>query len=136
MELIKFLIPFLCLIESNNDPNAIGDNGKAVGILQIHECVVHDVNKYILANSPQSGTYTLEDRLDPKKSKEICSIYLTIWGRYYEETTNIPADIEVLSRIWNGGAKGWSKSSTEKYWDKVESKIMEKREEVKNSNNS
>ena len=37
------LILALCLIESSLDPNAIGDGGEAVGILQIHECVILDV---------------------------------------------------------------------------------------------
>ena len=29
------------------------------------------------------------------------------------------SDEEIISRIWNGGPKGWNKSATKIYWDKV-----------------
>ena len=69
------LILALCLIESSLDPNAIGDGGDAVGILQIHECVILDVNRIY-------GTeYNLNDRYDPMLSKMICRKWLATEGR-------------------------------------------------------
>ena len=117
--LITILLPALIIIESGGDPLAIGDKGEAVGILQIHKCVVDDVNRVY-------GTkYSYADRLNAGKSKEICRKYLTYWGKHYERKTGKPATLEILSRIWNGGPSGWQKKATEKYWQKVE-KVLTK----------
>lgn len=87
-----------------------GDHGKALGVLQIRVEVVKDVNRVYRTR------YVHRDALDPKKSFEICRLYLSYWGRHYEkETGNKPTD-EVLARIWNGGPRGWKKKSTRKYW--------------------
>ena len=39
------LITSLVQVESRGNSNAIGDNGKAIGCLQIHKGVVEDVNR-------------------------------------------------------------------------------------------
>lgn len=112
-ELILLLIPALCQVESSNNPLAIGDNGKAVGILQIHPILIEDVNRIY-------GTkYTLEDRKDPAISKLICQQYLTYWGKRYKLNTGKEPGLEVLAKIWNAGPNGWKKPVTEKYWHKV-----------------
>ena len=33
--LIALILPVLAMVESNNNPSAVGDNGRAVGVLQI-----------------------------------------------------------------------------------------------------
>jgi hypothetical protein len=113
------LILALCLIESSLDPNAIGDRGEAVGILQIHECVIQDVNRIY-------GTeYNLNDRYDPMLSKMICRKYLKYWGKVYYQRTNKQPTAEVLAKIWNGGALAYEKTNPivvarlDKYWNKV-----------------
>lgn len=111
--LLTILIPLLIQVESSGNPNAIGDGGKAVGILQIHPVVVEDVNRIYQTK------YTEKDRLNKAKSMSICRLYLKYYGTRYQLKTGKKADIEVLSRIWNGGPDGWKKQSTIKYWEKV-----------------
>ena len=107
------LINALAKVESNGNSAAVGDGGKAVGILQIHKGVIEDVNKI------SKVKYTFADRKDPKKSKEICKLYLSHWGKHYQKKTKRAATDEVLARIWNGGPKGHANKDTEKYWNKV-----------------
>ena len=57
------LIDALVRVESKGSVNAIGDNGKAIGILQIHKEVVDDVNK------AYGVAYSYEDRKCPIKSR-------------------------------------------------------------------
>lgn len=101
-------------VESNHNDQAIGDNGKAVGRYQIWKICVDDVNRII-----GRKVYSYEDRKDPKKAKQICAIYINHYARVYERKTGLKATAEVKARIWNGGAFGWRKSSTDKYWQKV-----------------
>lgn len=112
-ELIQLLIPLLMVIESNNNPKAIGDNGDAVGILQIHEIVIDDVNRIYKKN------YRYEDRLSPFKSKEICVLYLTYYGSVYQRKTGMEPTMEVLAKIWNGGEYGYKKEKTQNYWNRI-----------------
>lgn len=112
-DLILSIIPLLCQIESNHNPNAVGDNGRAVGILQIHECVVDDVNGYLAIDFRSS------DRRDSRNSQYLCYFYLLRWGRAYQRNTGKNPTKEVLCRIWNGGPKGYLKKSTIPYWNKV-----------------
>ena len=70
LHLIKQIIPALMMVESGGDHLAIGDQGEAVGIMQIHKCVIDDVNLYY------NKAFTYNDRFDPEKSKMICLMYL------------------------------------------------------------
>ena len=107
------LVDALIQVESNGKTNAIGDNGKAKGCLQIWDCVLVDVNK------AYKKKYTKQDCFDKEKSKEICNLYLKLYGRAYEKKTGKKATAEVLARIWNGGPSGYKKQETVKYWNKV-----------------
>ena len=42
---LDVLIKALIQVETNGNPKAIGDNGDAKGILQIHQEVITDVNR-------------------------------------------------------------------------------------------
>ena len=65
----KFLAA-LIMVESGGDPKEVGDNGKAVGVLQIHTIVIDDVNRIY-------GTdFRYEDRLDPVMSEKLADF---IW---------------------------------------------------------
>ncbi len=116
-ELLNILIPILMTVESGNDPNAVGDAGLAVGVLQIHPCVIEDVNRIY------QKEYKLADRFDVEKSEEICRLYLQHYANYYENPT-----AKTLSRVWNGGPMGPKKSDTGKYWLKVRLAIVRSRE--------
>lgn len=110
----------IAIVESNNNPSAIGDNGKAVGSYQIWKIVVDDVNRIIGRNH-----FTYEDRKCPAKSKQICILYLNHYSKVYERKTGNKATEEVKARIWNGGPNGWKKESTKKYWEKIK-KVLKK----------
>ena len=80
--------------------NIIGDKGKAIGPLQIHAT---EYDKSI------GGEYK-----DCFKLSYSSKIFLAYMQRYGKGKT-----IEQQARIWNGGPKGYKKSATIKYWEKV-----------------
>jgi hypothetical protein len=116
------LILAIAIIESSLNPSAVGDGGKAVGIMQIHPCVITDVNYFCKSN------YKNSDRRDTEKSFEICQKYLTYWGSVYEERTALKCTAEVYAKIWNGGPFGWKKEGAvkerlDRYWFKVQQEL-------------
>lgn len=108
------LIDAIIQVESGGNPYAIGDNGYAVGILQIHPIMVRDVNRIVGYDK-----YDLNDRYDINKSKEMFWIYT---NHYSKDETN-----EIIARRWNGGPRGDKKESTVQYWNKVKKCLEEKR---------
>ena len=103
----------LIRVESNGRDNAIGDNGKAVGCLQIWKVTVDDVNQV------SKKKYSYSDRKNRAKSIEICKAYLNRWGNHYQRKTGKVPTQEVYARIWNGGPNGHNNANTNKYWKKV-----------------
>ena len=98
-------------IESNNNPDAIGDNGKAIGIYQIHKCVIDDVNKHF------NTSYTWpESAKDTTTAKEIMCYYLELGQQiYYKKHNKYPTEYELV-RMWNGGIyQGYKIKATKKY---------------------
>lgn len=104
------LIDALVHVESKGEVHAVGDNGRAVGPLQIHKEVVDDVNK------AYGTTYTYADRKSLDKSREICRKYLLLHAGH-------KASNEKYARIWNGGPGGHKKRKTRKYWVKVKRRL-------------
>ena len=101
-------IDALIRVESNGRDNAIGDNGKAVGCLQIWPDIVTDVNRI------SNKKFTLNDRYDRNKSIEMFKIYI---GHYaVERRIGRSVTNQDIARIWNGGPNGWRKKSTLGYW--------------------
>jgi hypothetical protein len=66
-------------IESNGDPNAIGDSGRAVGAYQIWKIYVAEANRIL--RLPVFGP---EDRRDREASRYMTRVVLTHWARYHE----------------------------------------------------
>ena len=112
------LVSALIQVESSGRDHAIGDNGRAVGCLQIHPILVDDVNG-ILARRGSSTRYTLADRLNRQKSVEMLTIYLENYSKHLGRA----ATDQDLARIWNGGPSGWRKNATIGYWRKVSSHL-------------
>lgn len=79
-------------LESRGNPNA--KNGNSLGILQITPSAVKECNN-ILKKKKINKRYTLEDRRNPNKSKEIF-IHL-------QEHFNPEHDIEKAVKHWNVG---------------------------------
>ena len=99
------LISALMLVESSNNDLAVGDQGRAIGCLQIHRSVVLDVNRIT------GSHYRHQDMTNRAAARAVCQAYLTHYGR--------GASTEQLARRWNGGPTGDRKSATEAYWAKV-----------------
>lgn len=100
------LLPAIEHVESGGDASAVGDGGKAVGILQIHTVLVDDVNRIV-----GEKRFTYADRLDADKSREMFRVYSSHYSH--------DASDEVTARRWNGGPKGDKKRATLAYWSKV-----------------
>ena len=101
------LLSAIIAVESGGNPNKIGDDGDAVGLLQIHKCVVDDVNNIILHRK----AYTYADRRDPVKSVEMFNLYIGYWCYGWRD--------QDVARTWNGGPCGAMRESTLPYWAKV-----------------
>lgn len=84
------VIDAIIQVESRGDKNAFNPNGNCAGILQITPIVVKDCNRIL-----KRTVYTLEDRFDVEKSKEM---FLIIQRFYNKEN-----DIELGIRLWNVG---------------------------------
>jgi hypothetical protein len=78
--LIVKIIAILIQIESGGDARAVGDGGRAVGILQMWPVAVAEANRVerIIAKVEKrpARKWNLNDRLDPIKSTEMCAITL------------------------------------------------------------
>lgn len=99
------------MIESGQNPNAIGDNYESLGILQIQEAYVIDASSYANAN------WTHEDALDEDTAIKIFYAYMYRYAT--KERLGREPTLEDIARIHNGGPNGYLKLSTIKYWNKV-----------------
>lgn len=122
---IPALIAALCMVESSNNPRAIGDGGKAIGILQIHSVIVDDVNR-ILSEQRRNSANNVNskskisthiksykwpaDCYNPVMSSNMAVVYFSQWPN---------ASAKTLARRWNGGPRGDKKPATLPYWNKV-----------------
>ena len=107
MTTLSNLISALILVESSGNDLAIGDNGRAVGPLQIHRGVVLDVNRFT------GSHYRWEAMTNRAQARAVCAAYLTHYGK--GKTT------EEQARIWNAGPQGHKKkTATHAYWLKVQ----------------
>jgi hypothetical protein len=104
------LITALMIVESSGNDQAIGDNGRALGPLQIHRGVVLDVNRIT------GSHYKHSEMTNRVAARAVCQAYLEHYGR--GKTT------EEQARIWNGGPQGHKKKTlTEAYWAKVKKQM-------------
>ena len=103
------LITALIAVESSGNDQAIGDNGRALGPLQIHRGVVLDVNRITGSN------YRHSEMTNRAAARAVCEAYLRHYGR--GKTT------EQQARIWNGGPTGDKKAVTLGYWRRVQKAI-------------
>ena len=107
------IMSILKVVETNNKPDSIGDNGKSYGILQIQSSVLSDVNRIY-------GTdYYHEQMFSEKASEEVFKLYMC-YGRevFLKKHCRFPTE-EDMVRMWNGGIyKGYTYKQTKKYYKK------------------
>lgn len=106
---IHSLISALMIVESSGNDQAIGDNGRALGPLQIHREVVLDVNRIT------GSHYRHQDMTNRVAARAVCQAYLEHYGR--------GKSLEDQARIWNGGPSGHKKAATVSYWRRVQKAI-------------
>lgn len=107
---MNMLIDAMIQVESKGDSTAIGDGGKAVGVLQIHPIMVREVNR-ILKKDSSEMRYEYKDRYSVSKSIEM----FHIWRVFYHKDSSF----EKIARCWNGGTRGHLMYRTKYYWRKV-----------------
>jgi hypothetical protein len=86
----------------------IGDNGAALGPLQIHKVYWRD------ARMPD-GSYA--DCAELSYAKRVVARYMARYAT--ERRLGRPVTAEDIARIHNGGPNGYKKKATLKYWEKV-----------------
>ena len=94
-------------VESNGKSDA--KNGNQCGAMQITPILVKECNQ-ILKSRNSKKRYTLADRFDVRKSKEM---FLLIQS-HHNPTNNV----EHAIRSWNGG-QNYSIRATQRYYEKV-----------------
>ena len=109
MTTLSNLITALIIVESSNNDLAVGDQGRAIGCLQIHKAVVLDVNRIT------GSHYKHSEMTNRVAARAVCETYLKAYGK--------GATTEQLARRWNGGPTGDRKSATEAYWAKVKKNL-------------
>jgi len=88
-----------------------GDKGKAIGPFQIHRAYWQDSG--VAGSYLQCTNYTY--------SVQVVNGYLNRYGRKFLMRN----DYESLSRIHNGGPRGYAKESTKAYWLKVQKHLRD-----------
>ena len=105
------VIKAIIKVESNGNPNARNGNGKCVGILQITPVLVKECNN-ILKGMKSAKRYTLNDRKNLEKSKEMFILY--------QSKYNPSNDVDDGIRMWSCGISAMKdKSKGRKYLNKV-----------------
>lgn len=97
------------ITQVESEGNTQARNGNCVGAMQIAPILVEDCNN-ILKSRGEKKRYTLRDRYDVKKSREMFKIIQS----HYNPDNNV----EHAIRLWNGGVK-YKKKSTQRYYQKV-----------------
>jgi hypothetical protein len=99
-------------VESEGKSDAVDKSGKSCGILQITPVLVKDCNRILEKKSRKR--YSMGDRFSAKKSKEMFLLFQSFY--------NPKNDVELAIRSWNGGIN-YTKRATQKYFEKVMSKL-------------
>ncbi len=110
---LRGIVKNLKELETNNNPKAIGDKGRAYGVLQIHKICVKDVNKVY------GTSFSHKDAFIPHKAENIALLYLKQGVRLFKRKYNkLPTDEEII-RMYNGSIyNGYKKRATKRYYKK------------------
>lgn len=108
MTLILQTLPMIKFQESKGNPRPPDGKAGEVGVYQIRQCVVDDVNFFC------KKSYKLEDCRNEETAKEIAIQYLYVWGTKKNLTT-----AKELARCFNGGPNGNKVKATITYWKQI-----------------
>ena len=115
-ETLEDIADVLKYVESEHNPKALGDyrgeTPTAFGILQIRKIAIEDVNRVY-------GTkYRIKDAFNISCAEEIFKLYTDYWSTRLEKREGREATTADIVRIWNGGPRGYKKTSTKWYHKK------------------
>jgi len=99
------LLDAIARIESQGDPNAVGDGGRALGAYQIHRTYWQDGTELLGVDWPY------RDATDSKKARRVVKAYLLHYGK--------GKSLIEMARIHNGGPHGGRKKATLPYARKI-----------------
>lgn len=104
----------IAMVESGANSNVPdGDGGLAVGMYQIHQSYIDDVNRVY------GTTYNHEDMRTRGKAEDVVIKYLNYWGSRYQLNTGKVPQVEDYCRMHNGGCHFYKKRhKTDEYWRK------------------
>lgn len=106
----------IALIESSNKPHAVGDNGRALGLFQIHSVVVREFNNF------HKNHYTHKDMLDPAKAEIVARWYISeripAMLRHYRKEESVKNIIWAYNAGIGSVLKGIIPPITQQYLDK------------------
>ena len=98
---IKEIRDIIKYVESSGNPFAVGDGGASLGLLQIQQAVIADINR-------KYGTdYIHADAFDENCANEIFELYTNMWTENLEKKLGREATEEDIVKIWNGGPNGY-----------------------------
>ena len=109
------LLDAIAAVESNGNPDAIGDRGRAMGVYQIHKLYWEDGTRILGVD------WSYQEAKDPTKARQVVRAYLLHYGR--------GKSLLDKARIHNGGPRGYRKQATISYARKV-ARVMEQQREV------
>ena len=96
---IDSVIDTLVRVESSGDSKASGDDGRAVGLLQLWKTRVDDINSICKRNG-YTYRFTYSDRLDATKSRLMCRIALMDFIERYKARKGKMPNEYVLAHSW------------------------------------
>ena len=103
------------IVESNNNPDAVGDSGNAIGVYQIWKVYHQDATEF----SGIGGNY--RDCFDSVYADKVVRAYMARYAT--KKRLGRPVTMEDVARIHNGGPNGYKKKATLKYWEKVQREL-------------
>ena len=103
---MELLLNAIAAVESRHDSGAVGDNGRAVGIYQIHRSYWADGTRIL------GVTWDYRDARDPQKARQVVRAYLSHYGK--------GKTLLEMARIHNGGPAGHKKEATVTYARRIE----------------
>jgi hypothetical protein len=105
-EAMDRLLDAIAKVESQNNPTAVGDGGKAAGAYQIHRRYWADATKFL------GVEWDYRKARDPDKARQVVRAYLRHYGK--------GKSLLDMARIHNGGPRGYRKAATLAYARKIE----------------
>jgi len=109
------------IVESNNNPDAVGDSGNAIGVYQIWDSYWKDACTY-----SDNDDLRISDGWDSCYDVEYADKVVHTYMKRYANEKRLGREVtmEDIARIHNGGpravwAKGKKKKNLDVYWTKV-----------------